>query len=80
MYQIYATLKDWYGLKMRIFVTDIDLLSMQIFRNEFYKELLDMPQLRRLFAFSDISANQQSCLGTPEDSNRGKFGFFIDDT
>ena len=39
-----------------------------------------MPQLRRLFDFSKIPANHPSCLGTPGDPNRGKVGFFKDET
>ena len=48
---------------------------MQFYTNDLYKELLDVPPLRRLFDFSKIPANHPSCLGTPNDPNRGKFGF-----
>ena len=39
-----------------------------------------MPQLRSLFDFSEIPANHPSCLGTPDDPNRSKIGFFKDET
>ena len=80
MYRTYATLKDWYGPKMRMLYTDTDSLIMQFFTNDFYKELLDVPQLRSLFDFSEIPANHPSCLGTPNDSNKGKVGFFKNET
>ena len=80
MYRTYATLKDWYGQKMRMLYTDTDSLIMQFFTNDLYKELLDVPQLRRLFDFSEIPANHPSCLGTFGDPNKGKVGFFKDET
>ena len=80
MYRTYATLKDWYGPRMRMLYTDTDSLIMQFFTNDFYKEILDVPQLRRLFDFSEIPANHPSCLGTPDDTNKGKVGFFKDET
>ena len=67
MYRTYATLKDWYGPKMRMVYTDTDLLIMQFFTNDLYKELLDVPQLRGLFDFSEIPTNHPSCLGTSND-------------
>ena len=57
-----ATLKDFYGVKMRMLYTDTDLLIMQLFLNDLYKELLDVLQLRRLFDLSEIPANHPSCL------------------
>ena len=80
MYRTYATLKDWYGPKMRMLYTDTDSLIMQFVTNDLYKEVLDVPQLRGLFDFSKISENHPSCLGTLDDLNKGKVGFFIDET
>ena len=37
MYRTYATLKDWYGPKMRMLYTDTESLIMQFFTNDLYK-------------------------------------------
>ena len=60
--------------------TDTYLLIMQLLTNDLYKEILDVPQLRRMFDFSEIPANHPSCLGTPDDPNRGKVCYFNDET
>ena len=60
--------------------TYTDSLIMKLFTNDLYKELLDVPQLQRLFDYSVIPANHPSCFGTPYDPNRRKVGFFKDET
>ena len=60
--------------------TDTDSLILQFFTHELYKELLDVFQLRGLFDFSEILANHPSHLGFPNDPNKGKVGFFKDET
>ena len=80
MYRTYATLKDWYGPRMHMLYTDTDSLILQFFTEDLYRELLDVPQLRGLFDFSEIPANHSSYLGAPDDPNRGKVGFFKDET
>ena len=80
MYRTYATLKDWYGPRMRMLYTNTDSLIMQFFTNDLYKEILDVSQLQSLFDFIEIPANHPSCLGTPNDPNKGKVGFFKDET
>ena len=65
---------------MRMPYTDTESLIMQFFTNDLYKNFFDVPQLRGLFDFSEIPANHPCCLGTHDDPNRGKVGFFRDET
>jgi hypothetical protein len=80
MYRTYATLKDWFGQRMRLLYTDTDSLILQFFTPNLYGELLDAPQVRCLFDFSEIPTNHPSGLSSPEDPNKGKVGFFKDET
>ena len=80
MYRTYAKLKDWYGRKMRMLYTNTESGIMQFFTKDLYKELLDVPQLQSLFDISEIPANHPSCLGTPNDPNKGIVGFFNNET
>ena len=80
MYRTYATLKDWFGPRMRMLYTDTDSLILQFFTGDLYRELLDVPQVRRLFDFSEIPANHPSHLSSPDDPNKGQVGFFKDET
>ena len=80
MYRTYATLKDWFGLRMHMLYTDTDSLILQFFTEDLYRELLDLPQLQGLFNFSEIPANHPSYLSCPDDPNHGKVGFFKDET
>ena len=80
MYRTYATLKDWFGPRMRMLYTDTDSLILQFFTGDLYRELLDPPQIRRLFDFSEIPANHPSHLSSPDDPNKGQVGFFKDET
>ena len=80
MYRTYETLKDWFGLRMRMLYTDTDSLILQFFTEDLYRELLNVPQLRGIFDFSEIPANHPSHLGAPDDPNRGKVGFFKNET
>ena len=80
IYRTYATLKDNFGPRMHMLFTDTISLILQFFTHDLYKELLDEPQLRSLFDFSEIPANHPSHLGFPDDPNKGKVGFFKDET
>ena len=80
MYRTYASLKDWFGPRMRMLYTDTDSLILQFFTGDFYREVLDVPQLRTLFDFSGIPVNHPSGLSFPEDPNKDKVGFFKDET
>ena len=65
---------------MHMLFTDTDLLILQFFTHDLYKELLDVPQVRGLFDFSEIPADHFSHLGFFDDLNKGKVGFFKDET
>ena len=80
MYRTYATLKDNFGKRMRMLYTDTDSLILQLFTPDLYGKLLDVPQLRNLFYFSDISATHPSHLGFPNDPHKEIVGYFKDET
>ena len=80
MYRTYATLKDNFGRRMHMLYTDTDSLIFQFFTHDLYNELLDVPQLRGLFDFSEIPAKHPSNLGFPDDLNTNNVGFFKDET
>ena len=80
MYRTNATLKDWYGSRIRMLYTDTDSLIMQLFTNDQYMDIQNVPQLRDLFNFSEIQANHPTFLGTPKDPNKNKVGFFKNET
>ena len=75
MYRTYAKLKDWFGPRMHMLYTDTDSLILQFFTEDLYRELLDVPQLRGIFDFSEIPVNHSSNLGAPKDPNQGKVSF-----
>ena len=80
MSRTYATLKDNFGLRIRMFYTDTDSLILQFFTPDLYGELLDVPQLRNLFDFSEILANHPGHLGFPDDPHKGIVNYFKVDT
>ena len=80
MYRTNATLKVRYRPKLWMLNTATDSLIIQFFTNDLYKVLLDVPQLRSLFDFSEIRANHPNCLGTTNDPNKINVGFFKDET
>ena len=65
---------------MHMLYTDTDSLILQFITHDLYKELLNVPQLRGLFDFSEILANHSSHLGLPDDHKKGKVGFFEEET
>ena len=60
--------------------SDTDLLIMQIYTSYLYRQLFDKPELKEIFDFCEIPVNHPSHLSLPHDPNKGKVGFFNDET
>ena len=48
MYHAYATLKNWYGPAIRLLYTDTHSLIIHVKSHDLYKDILDVPVLRKL--------------------------------
>ena len=55
MYKTYATLKDYFGDRVRMGYTDTDALILIVESDDLYTKLKSHPQLRDLIDFSSIS-------------------------
>ena len=80
MYKTYALLKEKFKDDMRMLYADTDSLIMQIYTSYLYRQLLNEPELKRNFDFSEIPVNYPSHLSLPHDQNKGQVGFCKDET
>ena len=53
---------------------------MQLFTNDFFNKILDVPHWRSLLDFGEIFTIYPSCFETPNNLNKGKVHFFINET
>ena len=79
MYKTYATLKDYFGERMRMCYTDTDAFIMHIKSDDLFVELKSQPALRDLIDFSVFPANHPSGVSEPNDPRAGVVGYFKDE-
>ena len=79
MYKTYATLKDYFGERMRMCYTDTDAFIMHIKSDDLFVELKSQPALRDLIDFSVFPANHPSGVSEPDDPRAGVVGYFKDE-
>ena len=79
MYKTYATLKDYFGERMRMCYTDTDAFILHIKSDDLFVELKSTPVLRDLIDFSVFPANHPSGVSEPNDPRAGVVGYFKDE-
>lgn len=79
MYLTYATLKDYFGDRMRMCYTDTDAFILHIKSDDLFVELKSQPELRDMINFSVFSTNHPNGVSEPNDPRAGVVGYFKDE-
>ena len=65
MYRAYATLKDCFGLAIRLLYINTDSFIIHVKCNDLYKEILDVRVLSEMMDLSEVFANHPSGVSDP---------------
>ena len=79
MYKTYATLKDYFGERMRMCYTDTDAFILHIKSDDLFVELKSQPALRDLIDFSVFPPITRAESAEPNDPRAGVVGYFKDE-